>query len=215
MSAQSGPTRSDWHPDPHPAPPIDLADRLLPLVELLPPWFQCHGIKRGPLNFNPRSSGRFNAPSGEYSTTYLSTSPEGAFVEKFLQSGRQEGIGVNVLTQATLSLHRLCRIGQPSDARPLTLVDLSGNGPAHVGADGRLSTMTDDPGLVQQWALAFWRHPQQPDGIYYRARHDQSCFSIAVFDRAEGLLVANVAIDLLTNPVILAGLMRRYNFGLF
>jgi RES domain-containing protein len=115
-----------------------------------PTWFQTFGLKRGPLNFNPRSSGRFNAPAGEYGTTYLSTSVEGAFAEKFLQSARHAGRGVNVVTRATLALHCLCPISQPTSARPLRLVGLTGNGPAQIGADGRLSTMTDDPGLTQR-----------------------------------------------------------------
>jgi hypothetical protein len=31
---------------------------------------------------------------------------------------------------------------------------------------------------------ALWSHPQQPGGLYYRARHDLSRLSIALFDRA-------------------------------
>jgi hypothetical protein len=158
----------DWRPDPHPEPPDDLAERDLPLIEIGPPWFQRHGTKRGALKFNPRSSGRFNAPRGEYATTYLSTTAQGAFAERFLQSARQAGHGLNVITYATLALHRLCPIAQPEGARRLRLVDLTGNGAAQIGADGRLSTMTDDPGLTQRWALGLWSHPQRPDGLYYR-----------------------------------------------
>jgi hypothetical protein len=214
MSGQSNPGPPDWQPGPPPEPPDDLADRQLPLLKAVPPWFQCYGIKRGALNFNPRSSGRFNAPDGEFATTYLSSSPEGAFAEKFLQSARHEGRGVNVISRGTLILHRLCRVSQPSGARPLNLVDLSGNGTAWIGADGRLSTLTDDPGLVQRWALALWRHPERPDGVFYRARHDLSCFSIAVFDRASALLVADTTADVLQDRVVLAGLVGRYRFGL-
>lgn len=216
MSGDQGPSSApDWHPEPHPEPPDDLAVRELPLIDAGSSWFQCYGVKRGPLNFNPRSSGRFNAPSAEYGTTYLSTSVEGAFAEKFLQSARRAGRGVNVITRATLALQRLCPIAQPAGARPLRLVDLTGNGPAQLGADGRLCTMTDDPGLTQRWALALWRHPQQPDGLYYRARHDLSRISIAVFDRAGHLLVADHATDLLADPAILADLLERYGFGIF
>jgi hypothetical protein len=93
------------------------------------------------------------------------------------------------------------------------LVDLSGNGAVWIGADGRLSTMTDDPGLVQRWALALWGHPERPDGVLYRARHDLSCFSLAVFDRASDLLVADTTTDLLQDHLVLDAIVRRYRFG--
>jgi len=40
---------------------------------------------------------------------------------------------------------------------------------------------TGDYRISQRWAHAFQQHPSQPDGIYYRARHDTERFSVALF----------------------------------
>jgi hypothetical protein len=69
--------------------------------------------------------------------------------------------------------------------RPLELVDLTGPGLAHVGADAELWAGRDYA-LCGRWALAFWRHPQQPDGLYYSSRHDPQRGSLVLFDRAQG-----------------------------
>ena len=37
--------------------------------------------------------------------------------------------------------------------------------------------------IAQRWSRALWEHPQQPDGIIYRSRHDPSKVCAALFDR--------------------------------
>ena len=36
----------------------------------------------------------------------------------------------------------------------------------------------------REWSRALHAHPDQPDGILYRTRHDDDGFGIALFDRA-------------------------------
>jgi hypothetical protein len=200
-------------------PPAWLDDVELPIVEpsasLL---FQCHTRKRGPLNFNPTPRGRFNAPHGEYGTTYLSTSPAGAFVETFVQDAPRSTSGQTLVTQARLDAYCLCRMdyGREAATRPLRLVDLTGSGVVLIGATGELCALADIArlGLVQRWALRLYQHRDSPDGIYYRASHDQSRFSIARFDRARGVLTADCSTNILTDATQLAQILRHYGVGL-
>jgi hypothetical protein len=204
----------EWHPAQHPEPPVDLDRRAVPMLDVGPPWFHCHTLRRGPLSFNRRSTGRFNAPGGEFGVLYLSTSREGAFIETFGQSGSADDRGVRFVTRAALDARCLCSIAQTSPARSLHLIDLSGSGLSQIGADARLGAATDDPGLPQRWALAFWNHPAAPDGLLYRARHDPEQLSVAVFDRAGDLLGADCSTNVLARPDILIPILRRYGFGI-
>lgn len=204
------PTEPEWHPAPHPEPPADLGSRSLPIGEFRSPWFHCHTLRRGPLNFNRRSTGRFNAPNGKYGVLYLSTSPEGAFIETFGQSSARGDAGVRFVTRDALDSRCLCVL----QSQPLRLVDLSGTGLALIDADARLCTMTDDPGLPQRWALAIWSHPEQPDGLLYRARHDPERLSVAVFDRAGDLLHPDCTTNILGRRDLLLPILKRYGYGL-
>jgi RES domain len=68
--------------------------------------------------------------------------------------------------------------------RDLILVDLSGAGLARMGADARLSTITNEEYQIPQaWSRAFYDHPDRVDGIYYRSRYDPSGLCVALFDR--------------------------------
>ncbi|MBA2277615.1 MAG: RES family NAD+ phosphorylase, partial [Chloroflexia bacterium] len=195
------PDRPEWHPPPLPEPPLDLARWELPTRAIPLPLYQCYRRLRGPLNDNRRSTGRFNAPAGEFGVAYLSDRPEGAFAEKFLQSSARDERGSSFITQATLDAHRLCAVDLGPDApRVPRVVDLTANGPLLIGADGRLCASTDDPGLTQRWALALWRHPTVPDGLAYPARHDAAGLSVALFDRAGSFLVDNPSPNLLHDP---------------
>jgi hypothetical protein len=68
--------------------------------------------------------------------------------------------------------------------RDLILVDLSGAGLARIGADARLSTITNEEYQIPQaWSRAFYEHSDQVDGIYYRSRYDPNGLCVALFDR--------------------------------
>lgn len=177
--------------------------------------FHCHTLKRGPLNFNPTRKGRFNAPEGEYGTTYLSTSSEGAFVEKFIQDAPRDAYGRPLISRARLNANCLCPIpyGAGAMTRPLRLVDLSAHGVVGIGATGELCALADIDRLplVRRWALRLYQHKDKPDGIYYRARHDQSRISIALFDRARGVLTASCSTNHLADTTHLTNLLVQYD----
>jgi hypothetical protein len=120
-------------------------------------------------------------------------------------------IGINTLTLTALAERCLSRIeGQ----RALSLVDPTGEGLVRIGADARLCT--GDYRVTQRWSRALWEHPQEPDGLYYRSRHDPSRFCIALCDRAAGA-VRSIAGDSLLAPsgaLLLADILGTYDFGL-
>ncbi len=67
--------------------------------------------------------------------------------------------------------------------RDLILVDLSSAGLARIGADARMSTITNEEYQIPQaWSRAFYEHPDQVDGIYYRSRYDPNGLCVALFD---------------------------------
>jgi len=202
------------HPHRHPEPPINLDEWELPLVEVAPPWFRCHSAARGPLYFNRGRIGRFNAPNGEYGVLYLGTDEYCAFIETFGQSMRRNDRGISVVSAHELDQACLCRIEVQPSWGPFRLVDLAGAGLSRLGADGRLNTMTDDRGVPQRWALALHRHPEQPDGLYYRVRHDQTRTGIALFDRVGDVLQADCCDNALARTDALAQILNHYGFAL-
>lgn len=199
-------------------PATALARIALPIHELPRDvtLFQCFGA-RGPLNFNPTPAGRFNAPNGEYAATYLSTSTRGAFAETIIQTARRTEAGLPIVFQSQLDQLRLCAVNhRPGAVRLLRLVDLSSEGLVRIGATNELCSLADIGRLqlVQRWALALHGHPQQPDRILYRARHDPACLSIVLFDRARELLEADVRVNYLADVSLLAELCRVYRVAL-
>lgn len=131
-----------------------------------------------------------------------------AFIETFGQDTR-----IRLVEEAELDARSLSEI---PIRRMLSLVDITGAGLARLGADNRLADC--DHAISQEWAKEFFAHPARADGILYRARHDPSRLSIAVFDRAKSKL--GVPIPLahpLSSPPAhrrLGRLLDHYDFGL-
>jgi RES domain len=190
---------------PHPEPSKNLSSQPLPLIQLQQPWYRIHQSRHEPLHFG-NSGYRFDAPQQEYCVMYVAQNPEGAFIETF-----GANTGVRVISNGELSVRSISCL---QSSHPLNLVDLTGAGLAKIGADGRLGT--GEHSLAQRWALAFWQHPIQVDGIYYRARHDPSQYCAAIFDRAtEGWHITQ-ALRCASQEFrgTLANILDRYEFGL-
>jgi hypothetical protein len=117
--------------------------------------------------------------------------------------------GTNVVMTNVLDQRCVCRI---STTRPSNLVDLTGSGLATIGADERLCA--GNHAIAQQWALALWLHPSHVDDLYYRARHDPSRYSAAIYDRAADALQAHPQGAVLNAPALLADILRTYRFAL-
>ena len=194
-------------PGPHHDPPPELSSVALPLETTDRYWFRSHPAGREPLFFGRSQRNRFDAPDGSFGTLYLGQDEHCVFVETF---GHSTG-AADLVTLAALEARELSRI-EPK--RRLRLVDLSGPGLARLRADARLCTGSIF--VAQRWALALAQHPERPDGIYYRSRHDPERFCAAVFDRASHDLEA-ISLGTLADPSnrdLLAGILDTYEVGL-
>jgi hypothetical protein len=202
----------DREPGSEPEPPNDLATRALPLRAFdNPTWFRGHKRKHGPLHFNA-AGGRFGAPDRAlFGTLYLGTDPRGAFLEAFAQSLGPATTGY-IVSQTLLDQSCLCVV---MATRPLHLVDLTTGLMLRrlaANADSRISTGSH--AASQRWADAFWRHPEQPDGILYPCRRAPELHAVALFDRVREDLVADCATNPLQDPGALAAILDHYDSAL-
>lgn len=188
-------------PETHPLPPDDLAERDLPLVQRHGPWVRLHQGRYDPVYFGRTGRNRFDAPwsrerdqgstesdrgaserdqsaregDRSFGVLYVAEDAFAAFIECF---GRPTGTRVVAAEQL-----RQYHLAEFRTARPLSLVDITGEGLARIGADAALCSGPYE--VSQRWALAFWQHPSRPEGILYRARHDPARLCVAAFDRPE------------------------------
>ncbi|HZO29431.1 MAG TPA: RES family NAD+ phosphorylase [Chloroflexota bacterium] len=149
---------------------------------------------------------RFDDPRQEYRVLYAAETLDGAFIETF---GRNPGL--NTVRERWPSWRSLARI---EVTRPIRLVDLTGPGLARIGATAAILAGRHD--RAQAWSRALWSHPDVPDGLLYRARHDPSCICVAIFDRAEHVIRSRALGGLLTTAHLagLSATLRRYDFSL-
>jgi RES domain len=192
--------------EPHPDPPSDLHQRQLPLLAAPGPWIRSHSHQYQPLYFGTSGFNRFDAQARQYGVLYAASDVRGAFIETF---GRE--LGQQTVPMAKVAARTFSRI---IASRPLRFVDLTGPGLNRIGADNRLST--GDYQISQRWALALYEHPEQPDGLLYRSRHDPDRVCAAIFDRAAQTLTAD-SLGSLADPVnagLLADILNAYNLGL-
>lgn len=201
--------RSTTHPGPHPEPPADLASRELPITEIGTGevWFRLHRAEHAPVYFGRSGRSRFDAPNAEFGVLYLGDSPHCCFIETY---GRVAGSEARIVTRSDLSVRRLAVV---AFHRALRVVDLTASGLAKLGADNRLCT--GDYGVAGRWTLALWSHPNAPDGLLYRSRHDPSRMCLALFDRAADAVIVTSDTDLLDSSLepTLAEALDSYGIG--
>jgi len=192
-------------PGPLPEPPDDLATRELPLAEAPGPWTRLHWLSKDPIFFGKTDGNRFDAPNEEYGVLYAGQDAHCAFIET-------HGDALSRVVSTTELARKGFALILPS--QPLRLVDLTGPGLARLCADERLAS--GNHAGARRWALALWAHPSSPDGLLYRARHDPSRRSVAIFDRAEGHLDVRHLGGLLDplNARLVADILDTYGFGL-
>lgn len=191
------------HPGRHPEPPHDLASRELPILVRNQRWYRMYRPSREPVYYGKTGRNRFDAPNEEFGVLYIGEDPFCTFVESF-----ELPTVFKPMTPAILATRRLCIL---EFSRPLRLVDLTGSGLARLGADARLIAADHD--IAQRWSRALWQHPSVPDGLLYRARHDPSRNSVALFDRVTPASVHELGT--LAHPTqqhVLAGILNEYRF---
>jgi hypothetical protein len=190
---------------PIPLPAPDLQKHGLPLRAYGDTLVRIHRSDRQAAFWGKTRDNRFDAPGGEFGVLYAASDHWGAFIETC------GGLLNRTVTASFLGARGWARV---IPARDLRLVDLSGSGLARIGADERLCSGEHD--ASQQWALALWQHPDAADGILYRARHDPSRTSVAIFDRAASAVEVVRDGELLAdaNTALLAAILDTYRFTL-
>ncbi len=202
-------------PPPHPDPPPNFHTYELPLLTLDPDsgnqWprlYRC--AHESGLYFGKARRYRFDDPEGDYGVLYAGRDIQCAFIETFGDSRGPTGD----LEIARGDVAKSC-IALIVILRRLHVVDLSGPGSAQIQADARL-TAGGDYGLSQRWGRTIFEHPQRPDGVLYRARHDQNRLSLALFSRASDALTETLQGGLFepnTRP-LLTEILREYKIAL-
>ncbi len=198
---------SSTYPGPHPDPPADFSTTSLPIVLNQGSWYRLHRSEHTPLYFGRTGFNRFDAPDGEFGVLYLGDSPKCCFVETYGRSDRDDH---RIVTRQELTTRNLATV---EFSRPLRVVDLTGSGLARIGVDNRLGT--GDYRIARRWSQALWAHPDEPDGILYRSRHDPSRTCLAIFDRATDALAASNVGSLVerANLALLAAILDAYDIG--
>jgi hypothetical protein len=156
-----------------PPPPTDLPTRKLPLATVKGSLYRIHRTVQHWRYFGKNASERFDDPLKLYGVLYASVQPEAAFAEVFLRT-----LSRMVVDEVDLRARSLASF--PANA--LRCVDLTGSGLRKLSCDNRIST--EKPyATVGLWSRALYTHPQQPDGIIYRSRHNPRFRCLALFDR--------------------------------
>jgi hypothetical protein len=188
-------------PQAPPEPPIDLPSRALPLRTLprSDALYRVHQTHLNAKHFGRSGDWRFDAPDASYGTLYAGLVPEVSFAETLLR-------GAGHVTQSEIELRSLCRFLVP---RSLRLVRMFGPYMIRIGANASVTSGVDCS-CSKRWSRALYNHPARPDGILYRATHDNNQFTVALFDRAGNALDAGTTAPLLSDLVLLGRILERY-----
>jgi hypothetical protein len=173
-------------------------------------WARIHRATLDALWFGPAQghppSGRFDAPDGAYRICYLGRTVEACFAEVFLRNPP-----VRILGLADLHARHATPI---VTRRDLTVVPVLGPALAKLGVTAELTSSGtyDEP---RAFARTVWGHTDQPDGIAYLSRHDNSLECLALFDRAaKAVRVAGPGTPLDADRTRLGQLLDRWGLGL-
>ena len=168
-----------------------------------------HARTRNALWFGPARGRqpihRFDDPAGRFRVCYFGTTLEVCFAETFLRNPP-----VRILALDDLAA---CSIATVEGVRDLRLVPIHGPGPARLGVTAELAS-GNDYAMSQLWSRALWEHSDQPDGILYRSRHDDSALCVGVYHRAKDGLAIVQHHSLAADRQQMARLLKRYGVGL-
>lgn len=193
-------------PERHKLPPRDFAQRELP-IETVPSattFVRIHQRELDPLYFGKTGANRFDDPDGQYEVCYVARSHEGAFAETCLRAVGAQFVAATFLHRRSFAVIETTAL--------LRLVLVHGSGLARLGATSIVSA--GDHAISQVWSRAIYEHPSSPDGLCYRANHDNGEICAALFDRCrEGLKVVSSQ-PVLSNRAQVAAMLDRYKVGL-
>lgn len=148
---------------------------------------------------------RFDDPLSKFRVCYLGTTINVSFAETFLRNPPVRIVALDDLANRLIATVEI--------RRELRLVALYGPGLARLGTTTKPAS-GDDYKLSQSWSRALWEHPDKPDGIAYRPRHDDSALCVAIYDRARDSLAVVSEDSLTENSQLLASLLKKYELAL-
>jgi len=148
---------------------------------------------------------RFDDPAGQFRVCYLGTTLAVCFAETFLRNPPVRILALDDLAGRSIATAEV--------RRDLRLVSIHGSRLARWGVTAELASGSNYAGS-QLWSRALWEHSDQPDGILYRSRHDDSALCVAVYNRAKDGLAVVLDHSLAEDPQQLARLLRRYGLAL-
>lgn len=163
-----------------------------------------HSLAFDPVHFDRGQGGRLNAPDGSYGVLHVASTVGGAFAETFL---RRPGRTLLPPGLIAAKAHATVLVG-----RELRVVRLHGNGLGRLGCTAEVTHSGLPYDLPQAWSKALHDHPTKPDGIAYRARHDDDQLCYAIFD-GDGTSMSVGARDLNLEQDWFYALAGRYGIG--
>lgn len=128
-------------------------------------------------------------PRGVFGVLYGPTTAEAAFAEVFLRQ-----LDLMPVSQIDLQVRSISTFGP----KPLRCVELTGSGLRKLACDNRISTEKPHH-TTNRWSRALYAHPQQPDGLVYRSRHNPRFRCLALIDRCNSKLTG-IRIEPLLGP---------------
>lgn len=177
----------------------------LPISEIDREWYRSHPTRRDAVYFGRKGAYRFDAPDGEYGVLYVGANPHVAFIESFQIAGIHPAV-----TESKLKDRSLSRIRARGAVR---LVNLAESGAlTKIGADARIFTASYT--VSQRWSRAIHDHPDKPDGILYRPRHDPARIAAAIFDRIAERVTAETMGTWVDQKAVLADVLDTYGVAL-
>jgi hypothetical protein len=172
--------------------------------------YRAHTPPRSALFFGPNPGNppthRFHAPDGSFRACFAGLSESAAFAEGVLHGP----VPTALVSAATLTARAIAELHVVETIRAIPLYG------RYLMRLGATSTVThgDDYAVSQGWAKAIHDHPRAPDGIFYTSRHDETTFSLALFDRAAHKLVEGSSHPLSPHDLRTLMLLDRYGLGL-
>lgn len=156
-------------------------------------WWRCHRTVEAPVFFGPGAGNpplhRFDAPAAEYQVLYAAMDYDGAFVETLLRNPARRTVDERDLAIRNMAVLK-------SDT-PLKLVQAYGANLSSIGTTVAISVGKYT--ASRNWSLAFWEHPDRPDGMIYSSRHNPNLLCVAIFERPHSSISVDHTAPLLSD----------------
>jgi hypothetical protein len=165
--------------------------------------FYRRGIE--PIHFDRSREGRLNSPNASFGVLYAAQQRRGAFAETFLREPGHTLLAEDFIRQRGLVSLR--------STRALRMANLHGAGLAVLGATAEITSSPQPYDVPQAWSAALQDHPDEFDGIAYRARHDNDEICYALFDRSAPITIVDRD-EMLLDANWFNGLLDHYSVGI-